>query len=395
LVFLARLRCRRSLAGEQRDLLPQWWQILKIANANCGLCDNIDSWCRLVGRGPGSGLEFKDRAVASDEAKMAKKFIRTCSIWRTLEVVGDTSTLLILEASWLGARRFEDFRSRTGLLKPLLSDRLKRLLAAGIFERRLYTESPRRFEYQLTAKGRDLYWTSLMMLRWERHWAPTEGKIEIVLRHKTCGQIFDPTPICSDCKQEVTARDVDWTEGPGVGLMAATYSRRRRYRDMSASRPEESTLLDHVAQITGDRWASLVLRSIFTGLRKFDEICEDTAIATNILSERLSWLCAIGVLSMHQYSDRPARFEYRLTAKGIDYYPILLMLLQWGDKYYVSPEGPPLLLTHRPCGAELDAIVACSSCHEAVSPESVEFDVVETRIPAEGAVSAATQTVIH
>tara|TARA_R110000744_G_scaffold1843_5_gene6852 strand:+ start:51518 stop:52543 length:1026 start_codon:yes stop_codon:yes gene_type:complete len=316
---------------------------------------------------------------AFDEAPMARKFIRTCSIWRTLEVIGDTSTLLILEASWLGARRFEDLRSRTGLLKPLLSDRLKRLIAADIFEKQLYSRAPRRFEYQLTRKGRDLYWTSLMMLRWERKWAPPEGKIEITLRHRTCGAVFDPTPICSACQQEVTARDVAWTEGPGVGLMAATYSRRRRYRDMAPDRPAESTLLDHVAQITGDRWASLVLRSIFTGLRKFDEICEDTSIATNILSERLSWLCAIGVLTMDQYSERPARFEYRLTAKGIDYYSILLMLLQWGDTYYVSPEGPPLLLTHIPCGAELEAVVACSSCRQAVRPESVEFEVVETR----------------
>lgn len=309
---------------------------------------------------------------------MVKKFIRTCSIWRALEVVGDTSTLLILEASWLGARRFEDFRSRTGLLKPLLSDRLKRLLAANILERSLYMESPKRFEYQLTAKGRDLYWASLMMLRWERNWGQQAGKIEIVLRHKECGKVFDPTPLCSHCGTEITGREVDWAEGPGVGLMAATYSRRRRYRDMAANRPAESALLDHVAQITGDRWASLVLRSIFTGLRKFDEICEDTAIATNILSERLTWLCNIEVLTMHQYSDRPARFEYRLTEKGIDYYPILLMLLQWGDKYYVSPEGPPLLLTHTACHSELDAIVACSCCGKPVQPESVEFEVVET-----------------
>ena len=96
------------------------------------------------------------------------KFIRTCSIWRALEVVGDTSVLLILEASWIGARRFEDFRVRTGLLQTLLSDRLKRLVAADIFEKAPYSDSPPRFEYRLTRKGRDLYWPSLMMLRWER-----------------------------------------------------------------------------------------------------------------------------------------------------------------------------------------------------------------------------------
>ena len=147
---------------------------------------------------------------------------------------------------------------------------------------------------------------------------------------------------------------------------------------MKHVREADSILLDHVAQITGDRWASLVLRSIFTGLRKFDEICEDTAIATNILSERLNWLCQIGMLEMHPYSTRPNRYEYRLTEKAIDYYPILLMLLQWGDTYYVSPEGPPLLLTHKPCGHELTPVVVCSHCRQPVAPEEVTFEIAES-----------------
>ena len=306
-----------------------------------------------------------------------QKFIRTCSIWRALEVVGDTSILLILEAFWLGARRFEEVRNRTGLLKPLLSDRLKRLVAADVLEKVPYSQSPKRFEYHLTQKGQDLYWTALMMLRWERRWGPKEGKITIRLRHRTCGQEFDPKPVCGHCREEIDAHDMSWSEGPGLGWMTPTYSRRRRHRDTASNRDKHSILLDHVAQITGDRWASLVLRSIFTGLRKFDEICEDTAIATNILSERLNWLTEIGMIELSQYSDRPPRYEYRLTDKAIDYYSILLMLLQWGDRYYVSPEGPPLLLTHKPCGKPLDPQVVCSECDVALKPEDVEFEVTE------------------
>ncbi|MEC7161913.1 MAG: helix-turn-helix domain-containing protein, partial [Pseudomonadota bacterium] len=97
----------------------------------------------------------------------APNLIRTCSIWRSLEVVGDTPTLLILEASWFGERRFEGFRQRTGLLKALLSSRLKKLVAAGLMKTRQYSDAPPRSEYVLTEKGRDVYWTSLMMLRWE------------------------------------------------------------------------------------------------------------------------------------------------------------------------------------------------------------------------------------
>jgi len=305
------------------------------------------------------------------------ELIRTCSIWRALEVVGDTSTLLILEASWIGARRFDDIRARSDLLPTLLSNRLKRLVTAGILDKTPYSDKPPRHEYRMTKKGRDLYWTALMMLRWERRWSPRAGKLEIRLRHRPCGQIFEPTPTCLHCKTQISARDVDWTEGPGVGWMAVRYSRRRQQRSAASERPDASALMDEVAQITGDRWASLVLRSIFTGLRKFDEIRRDTAMATNILSERLSWLVEKGVLRLHEYSAVPRRHEYRLTEKGIDYYPILLMLLQWGDKYYLSPEGPPLLLRHGNGGHALEPAVTCSKCGEPVRLRDVEFEVLE------------------
>ncbi len=271
------------------------------------------------------------------------------------------------------------FRGRTGLLQALLSDRLKRLLAAGILEKRPYSLSPPRFEYHLTAKGQDLYWTALMMRRWERRWARREGKLDIILRHRLCGQEFDAEPTCLACGEEITARDVAWIEGPGVGWMAARYSRRRQQRSSASERASETALMDEVAQITGDRWASLVLRSIFTGLRRFDEILRDTAMATNILSERLSWLAGKGVIQAEAYSDAPRRYEYRLTDKGIDYYPILLMLLQWGDRYYVSPEGPPLLLTHRDGGHALEPAVTCSCCKAPLKPEDVTFEVMEAQ----------------
>lgn len=300
------------------------------------------------------------------------KFIRTCSIWRALEVVGDTSVLLILEASWIGARRFDEFRVRTGLLQTLLSDRLKRLLAADVLARAPYSVAPPRFEYRMTRKGLDLYWPALMMLRWERRWGAPDGKLRLQLKHRTCGQIFEPVPTCLRCGDEISARDVDWTEGPGVGWMAARYSRRRQQRHATEG---GSSLMVDVAQITGDRWASLVLRSIFTGLRRFDEIHRDTAMATNILSERLSWLTARGVIRAHDLGGR--RSEYRLTEKGIDYYPILLMLLQWGDKYYVSPEGPPLLLRHKADGHDLEAAVTCSCCSQPVEAHDVTFEVIE------------------
>lgn len=305
--------------------------------------------------------------------------IRTCSIWRSLEVVGDTPTLLILEAIWWGERRFDKIQSRSGLQKALISDRLKKLISAGILEKRPYMERPPRFEYMLTKKGQDLYWTSLMLLRWERKWSSQRNRLKIELTHTSCGAVTNPEPLCGHCHEVIHPTDVSWEEGPGVGLMAPVYSRRRQNRGAGEDLAARASVFTEVAELMGDRWASLILRSIFTHLRKFDEILKDTAIASNILSERLAWLTQAGIITSVLYQKNPDRFEYWLTKKGLDYYPVLVMLQQWGDKYYASPEGPPLLLFHKSCGRPLEPYVGCSNCSEPIEPGDVTFRVKERR----------------
>ncbi|GHA86256.1 transcriptional regulator [Algimonas arctica] len=302
---------------------------------------------------------------------MESKLIRSCSIWRALEVVGDYPTLLILEVSWLGGKRFDGFRRRTGLLKASLSNRLRRLVEAGLMEKVQYCESPPRFEYIMTEKGQGLYWVALMLLRWERRWqAP--GKIVVELTHKNCGKVFDPLPACGSCNGEIDPKEVDWCEGPGLGMMVPLYSRRRRSKDAER---KSISLMDQAAQIMGDRWASLILRSIYTGINRFDDILTDTAMATNILSERLVWLEEIGMIRPKQYNTHPPRYEYRLKSKGVDYYHALVMLLKWGDTYYVAPEGPPLLLSHKVCGGDLNPQVICSECREPIQARAVTYKI--------------------
>lgn len=303
----------------------------------------------------------------------APALIRTCSIWRALEVVGDTPTLLVLEASWLGARRFDELRNRTGLLKALLSDRLKRLVESGLLRKQLYCQNPPRYAYLITEKGRGLYWTSLMMLRWETRWNEGKNKIAIQLTHTLCGKKFTPEPACGGCGETIDATKVDWEEGPGVGWMQPVYSRRRQQRQSSEA---ATSLMQESAQIMGDRWASLIMRSIFTGITRFEAIRADSGIATNILAERLNWLKSIGVIRA-EVSEGVRRHEYRLTRKGVEYYPILLMLLKWGDCHYVSPAGPPLILKHKGCGKALDPQVVCSECRQSVAPEEVTYGISE------------------
>jgi len=114
-------------------------------------------------------------------------------------------------------------------------------------------------------------------------------------------------------------------------------------------------------ELVGERWTMLVVREVFLGHRRFDEIATRLGVARNVLTARLARLVDEGVLERVRYQERPERFEYRLTEKGIDLWPVIVSLVQFGDRYY-APEGPPVVLTHRDCGGTLDAHRTCTTC---------------------------------
>ena len=114
----------------------------------------------------------------------------------------------------------------------------------------------------------------------------------------------------------------------------------------------------------------LVLREAFTGRRRFDEMAEDLKIARNVLTNRLQNLVDEGVLTKVRYQERPERFEYRLTDKGLDLWPVLISLLQFGDRHY-APHGPPVVLTHSDCGGAVDAHRVCERCGARMNARTV------------------------
>jgi DNA-binding HxlR family transcriptional regulator len=298
--------------------------------------------------------------------------VRTCSIWRALEVFGDVPSLLILEAIWLGDVRFETIRARTCLSKPLISERLKSLVENGIIRRSQYSERPVRFEFLLGEKGRALFPVTMMLLRWEKTWSPRRDKLSVNLVHKACGHSTTPAAQCAHCGQAVEAHGIEWQEGPGLGWMEPQYKRRRQQRNRTAI-ADSVTLFTDAAEVLGDRWSSLVMRSAFTGLNKFDEMQADSAMASNILSDRLSWLVERDFLRAKVYQTKPDRYAYYPTRKALDYLPILLMLQQWGDRYYAAKEGAPLILHHKTCGHELNLIAGCDHCGEELTADSVRL----------------------
>lgn len=122
----------------------------------------------------------------------------------------------------------------------------------------------------------------------------------------------------------------------------------------------------------GDRWTMLVIRDAFVGVRRFDEFQERLGIARNVLTDRLSRLVDEGILEKREYQQRPQRFEYRLTAKGIDLFPVLVSLMKWGDRHAPDENGPPMAVVHKGCGGEVDERLLCARCGEPVTALNAE-----------------------
>ena len=125
--------------------------------------------------------------------------------------------------------------------------------------------------------------------------------------------------------------------------------------------------------VVGEKWSLLVLREAFFGVRRFADFQRILGAPKAVLSDRLATLVAQGILDRvpYQAEGERQRHEYRLTDKGIDVYPILVALREWGDRYLAGPDGPPLLTVHRDCGASVSLDLRCEDGHSLASPREI------------------------
>lgn len=129
-------------------------------------------------------------------------------------------------------------------------------------------------------------------------------------------------------------------------------------------------------EVLGDRWTVLVLREVFNGVRRFDDIQEHIGISRSVLSDRLRRLIAHGVLERRAYQepgDRQ-RFEYRLTELGKDLQTVLIALMDFGDRWLAGPQGPPVTARHRDCGGRVSARLVCDRGHQLESRRALTLE---------------------
>jgi DNA-binding HxlR family transcriptional regulator len=124
--------------------------------------------------------------------------------------------------------------------------------------------------------------------------------------------------------------------------------------------------------LIGDWWSPLIVRDLYLGVVRFDDLIEDLGISRNLLTRRLNALRKSGIVERHAYQRRPLRHEYRLSEAGRDLVPAILALTAWGDRWARPKEGSPMLFVHKTCGAHFEPQVTCSACGEPVTADTVK-----------------------
>jgi len=138
-----------------------------------------------------------------------------CSIARTMDLVGDAWTPLVLREAFYGIRRFDEFQKELGVARNTLADRLRLLVGEGLLDKRPYQDEPLRHEYVLTEKGRDFFGVLAAMSRWGDRWLTQEAGAPVVFHHDACGHDTEAEVVCAECREPLRAEDTSMRMGPG------------------------------------------------------------------------------------------------------------------------------------------------------------------------------------
>jgi DNA-binding HxlR family transcriptional regulator len=142
--------------------------------------------------------------------------------------------------------------------------------------------------------------------------------------------------------------------------------RQTSFRDFHCS-------LSRALEAAGDWWSPLILRDVFAGLRRFDELVEDLGISRNLLTLRLAALVEDGLLEKRTYGPHPNRFEYGLTEAGSEFVVVLMAMTAWGDRWQTPEGGPPITFSHHDHACT--PTIVCDQCGEAIDVADVKGHV--------------------
>jgi DNA-binding HxlR family transcriptional regulator len=293
---------------------------------------------------------------------------------RALGLLGDQWTLLILQSLFLRFRRYEEFRLRLGISPTALSGRLREMAAAGMIAKAPYREGGRtRQEYRLTERGLELWPLLISIWAWEREWVAGRRDALPSLLHLDCRQETAAPLGCAVCVRRVDPRDVHATRLDPAGVAGGVASKRFRRKDADVLAADPLMFFPDTMELLGDRWATGVLVSAMLGARHFSEFERELGIGPGVLSDRLSRLVEAGVMVTGAATTRTDAHAYRLTPKGLAFFPSLAFIAEWSREYEVEGQRPELVLGHAVCGQRLRPVLLCEHCGKSLERDRVGF----------------------
>lgn len=285
-------------------------------------------------------------------------------------LVSDEWTLWIVQMALHGISQYNEWLHAGPISSSVLTARLSRLVQADVMERVPYNSRPPRHDYRLTTRGRQMWPILLNMWAWEQAWVNDPSEHLPEMRHTKCGSVFRPVQLCDACDQPVEARDVESRFGPSGGWPRSIPSAATRRRSHSGSRPVE--LINQTMALVGNRWSTALLGAAFMGATRFGEFEQRMGAPPTIVAERLRTFLDIGVLVRSPNPQRPDWAVYHLTDKGRAFYPVLASVLEWGQRWFQSPEGPAMQMVHSSCRRSFHPRLMCSVCQERLRGHTIE-----------------------
>ena len=295
------------------------------------------------------------------------------AVRQAAQVLCDRATLLVLLHAHTSACKYAEFAERTGLGNRLLSTRLVQLTEAGLLVRIPYSRRPLRHAYHLTHMGVALFDVLALLATWEQAWSETHSNdVGVRLEHLGCagpdaGARNATTRLhCAACGDAVDPRDValrlSYTE---MARMPGKSTATRRSNADAAGPSAQSGLAPPLRQclaVLGDKWSIEVLVCAFFGVHQFGDFSARIGISTNILTDRLNRLQEAGLFRRTVQGDRLRTGLYLLTAKGRDFYGILIAIQSWADDWIDHRVRSPVKLRHTLCQKSLRPRLVCKDC---------------------------------
>ena len=271
-----------------------------------------------------------------------------------LGLLGDEWTLLIVQRALLGARRYRDFVTALPVSNAVLSNRLQSLTTEGLLSRNEYQVNPPRSEYLVTPRGRSLWPMLTSIWEWERRWIPDHPEPLPRMRHTACGEEFAPRVACRACDEFADDKSIAAQWGPSGSWERSIPSGATRRRS-SVRRSGAAVMFPQTMSVIGDRWGFALLVAAFVGVSRFTDFQTQLGAPPVTIADRLSVFTEEGILLQSEG-------QYRLTEKGRAFFPVLVCALAWAQRWFPSPDGAAVILTHAACDRRFHPVLVCDQC---------------------------------